>query len=263
YWMKANDKEEIGEAIEGLAAQLNVTLPERSERSKPSRRRILDALATVADEGNIELFEGQEEDSKTARRYLRERGIKKGVARRWQIGLHTSDLCAVSFIHEICKDTDALVEAGVLNRNYRWTDSYWAPMNGRLMFPIMDGRGDVVGFSARKIPDVDCSMAGKYVNSVESSVYHKSSILYGMHNIQDSTKHIVVAEGQLDAIAITESNKDENHVTVAVAACGTAINKGHLKALSDAKTITEVFDGDLAGKKAIIKSIWTANELGE
>lgn len=88
-------------------------------------------------------------------------------------------------------------------------------------------------------------------------------MLYGMQNVTESVDHVVLVEGYLDTIAITEANKTDNQNTVAVAACGTSIGQGHMETLSKAKSITEVFDGDTAGKKAVVKSIWSANDLGE
>lgn len=252
------DSLEYGEAIERLAAGANIALPERTSESV-SRKRILQALDAVAEAAHSHLLKGRDEDAQAMREYLRERGLKsKRILGEWLIGTIPSDKRdALKFIKKASRDTAALQAAGILSAE----DASFVPLRGRLLFPIMNQEGDVIAFSGRMVEDVRHSFTGKYVNSPSSPTYDKSKMPYGAHYVTDRTKKVVIMEGNLDIIGANEVYGDEE--TVAVAACGTAITQQHVKwILSSAHKDVELFvvaDGDTAGDKAVIKSMWMGN----
>ena len=147
--------------------------------------------------------------------------------------------------------------AGILSAD----DASFVPLRGRLLFPIMDQEERVIAFSGRSVDGVRHSFNGKYVNSPTSPTYDKSKALYGSHYVTESTERVVLMEGNLDIIGANEVYGDDR--IVALAACGTAFTQHHLKwIMSQCSKDVEVIlvtDGDAAGHKAVIKSMWIAN----
>lgn len=146
---------------------------------------------------------------------------------------------------------DVIIESriGRYNENTKKISVYWRE---RLMFFIQDYTGKVIGFSGKKLRESDTG--GKYINSKDSSVFHKQEVLYNFSNAKDSiikNKSIIVAEGQFDVSALWEANY---HNTVA--SLGTAFTIKHAKKIqnliSHTGSIIFCFDGDKAGKKAAI-----------
>lgn len=258
-WMRMNDSKDFVEAIKALSVELNVELPEYENERSVSIKRIMRAIKLVAEEAHDFLKNDDHPDAKQARRYIRSRKIKVGIVDEWGIGMLPSGREAVDLILEVCDDEDALIEAGILSRNKR--GGLWASMNGRLHFPIRDESGATVAFGSRIVPEVDHSMEGKFVNTHETSVYHKSRILYGIDRIKKDTNRIIVVEGYLDTIAMNRVLAGSDAVAVAV--CGTSLAEGHVDILNRFKSVTYVFDGDDAGKKAAIKSLWSVNKLND
>lgn len=252
------DSLEYGEAVERLAAHGNIQLPERTSKSV-SRSRILDAFQAVAEAAHSNLLKSKNDDAEEMRDYLRGRGLKsKRILGEWLIGMIPSDKReALKFVKKACRDTDALQMAGIISAD----DASFVPLRGRLLFPIMDQDENVIAFSGRSVDNVKHSFNGKYVNSPASPTYDKSKVLYGSHYVTKNTKRVVLMEGNLDIIGANEVYGDER--TVALAACGTAFTQQHLRWISsqchkDAEIIL-VTDGDTAGHKAVIKSMWIAN----
>jgi len=257
-WMRMNDSRDFGEAITKLGRELNIQLPEYGGGSGISQRRILSALKKVQREAQDFLLNDEHPDAQATRAYLKERGVKKSLIKKWGIGSLPSGREAAKIIQEVCDDELALVEAGILHRNGR-DGSLWAAMNGRLHFPIRDESGSVVAFGARMVPEVSHSMEGKFINTHETSVYHKSRILYGEHLLGRDTEHIIVAEGYLDTIALNEMYQDTS--TVAVATCGTSLASGHIESINRFQSVTYMFDGDEAGQKASVGALKSLNTL--
>lgn len=130
----------------------------------------------------------------------------------------------------------------------------------RIMFPITDPLGRVVGFSGRIMPGGD-DKTGKYINSPETAVYHKSAVLYGIAQAKDTIKQIgevVVVEGQMDVIASHQAG-----IAQTVAVSGTALTSTHAGIIRRyADTVTLFFDNDTAGRAAGIKSVRTCVAAG-
>ncbi|MCA8943858.1 MAG: toprim domain-containing protein, partial [Planctomycetes bacterium] len=138
---------------------------------------------------------------------------------------------------------DVLVQAGVLGR-----DGRREPMLGRLVFPIHDERGRVVGFGGRVLPGEADERRPKYVNSPESPFFNKRRLLYGLRQVKlAGTRQIIVVEGYTDAIACHLAG-----FSGAVATLGTALTLDHAKKLERYATEGAVllFDGDRAGRQA-------------
>jgi len=191
-----------------------------------------------------------------ARRYLAERKLDAEIAERFGIGFaprapHTLEQWAAKHGYEI----EQLVEAGLLvpPREADRGDDYYDRFRGRLMFPIRDATGRVVGFSGR-ILDPKASPA-KYVNSPETPIFHKGRLLYALDLarasiVRHARREAILCEGQIDVIRCHANGFD-----TAVAAQGTAFTEEHAQLLKRyADSVVLVYDGDAAGRKAAVRT---------
>src|SRR6185436_15199519 len=124
---------------------------------------------------------------------------------------------------------------------------------GRLMFPLADARGRVIGFQARKLREDD-PLRGKYVNSPESELFRKSHVLYGLHLARAAVAkqdRAIVVEGNTDVIALRQAGLEP-----VVASMGTALTERQLKELGRlARRLVLCFDGDAAGEDATLRGM--------
>ena len=149
---------------------------------------------------------------------------------------------------------EELRAAGLTNQR---GNDYFPP---RLMFPLADARGRVIGFQARKLHDDD-PLKGKYVNSPESDLFKKSSVLYGLHLARPSIAkqdRAVVVEGNTDVIALRQAGFEP-----VVASMGTALTEHHLRELARlTKRLYLCFDADAAGEEATLRGMERAHGQG-
>jgi DNA primase len=243
-------------AIEWLGERFHVTLEyeEASPRVEEARRRRerLHALLeqTTAYFERL-LWEG--ETGAPVRSYLEERGLGVEIAKEFRLGLSPGRGLADK-AREKGFGVDEIRAAGLAT--VRGGDYF--PM--RLMFPLADARGRVVGFQARKLREDD-PLRGKYVNSPEGELFHKGSILYGLHlartaiSKQDSA---AVVEGNTDVIALRQAGFEP-----VVASMGTALTEGHLRELGRlTRKLYLCFDADAAGQEATLRGMELAAAQG-
>jgi len=186
--------------------------------------------------------------SPEARRYLSERGLSEGTVRAFRLGLAGSEWDALSTYLRAKGFSDKEIrEAGLAKKNER--GSLVDKFRNRIMFPIADSAGRIVGFSGRIFGENASPEAPKYLNSPETPLFHKSRILYGLDRAKMAIrKHnfAVLVEGQMDLLASHQAGWAN---TVAVS--GTAFTPEHaqiIKRLSD--NIVLALDADEAGMKA-------------
>lgn len=191
-----------------------------------------------------------------ARKYIEERKLDSSTADDFQIGYAPDGWDITLQWGDKHKYTaDQLEEAGLVlrseNKNSR--GKFYSRFRNRLMFPIHDSQGRVIGFSARIL--VDDKKAPKYVNSPETALFHKSRVLYGLdkarrHIVNADNREAVICEGQIDVIRCHQAG-----INTAIAAQGTAFTPDHAKALKNyADSIVLAFDSDAAGRKAAVKT---------
>ncbi len=186
--------------------------------------------------------------AKIARDYLTERDLEAAID-LFQIGFAPPQPHAVTQWAEQASYPMALLEkAGVLLPSDRGGAPY-DRFKGRLMFPIRDEQGRVVGFSGRIL---DQSSPAKYVNSPETPLFKKSRVLYGLDRARQKmtdARQALVCEGQIDVIRCHLAG-----FTTAVAPQGTALTEGHARLLKRyADEIVMVFDADTAGQNAVLR----------
>jgi DNA primase len=239
------------ESVERLASQTGINLryegESKSDRRQAGRRQVLHkAVATAGDLYHQMLLDGRE--ATDARAYLGERGISKESVERFGVGYAPgySDFLlrrlASTYSAEI------LVEAGLVAKDA--DGNLRDRFRGRVMFPIHDVSGNSVGFGGRLLAGPKAPPnAAKYVNSPDSTLYKKGTLLYNLNRAKaDVTKsgRAFLVEGYTDVIAL-----DQAGVTQAVATCGTALGEEHLRLLSRfTERIILAFDSDEAGARA-------------
>ena len=232
-------------AVEMLAGRAGIRLryDSRDESAARGRRkRLLEAVAEARDFYHQRLLDGR--DGGQARHYLRSRGYDGGLVRRWKLGWAPDgwDLLA----RHLGLSDDDLRDSGLgyVNRRGRQQDFF----RGRVLFPIDDDRGEVVGFGGRILPGTD---GPKYLNtSTEAKIYDKSRVLYGLHEHRRQIVkegQAVVCEGYTDVIGCAEAG-----IELAVATCGTALTEEHVRLLKrfSAGRLVLAFDADAAGAAA-------------
>ena len=234
------------DAIRDLAHGVGMQVPE-SERAADvhsKTRALTDVLARAA-----EFYRRQLKDNSTAIAYLKRRGVTGQTAARFALGYAPDAWQPLRAAFDNYDDPQ-LVEAGlVIAEEGKRYDRF----RGRVMFPILNARGQTVGFGARVID------AGepKYLNSPETPVFRKGHELYGMHEARDAIRkcgRAIVAEGYMDVVRLAQAGFPES-----VAALGTAVTGTHVSALFKvADHVIFAFDGDAAGRKAARRALEAA-----
>jgi DNA primase len=237
------------DAVEWLAERFRV--PIEVEEASPhveAERRKRERLFALLEQTTVFferlLWEG--DAGASVRSYLEERGLGEDVSREFRLGLSPGRGLAEKAA-EKGFTTDELRGAGLAT--VRGSDYF--PQ--RLMFPLADSRGRVVGFQARKLREDD-PLRGKYVNSPEGDLFHKGSILYGLHLAKTAIgklDHAAVVEGNTDVIALRQAGFEP-----VVASMGTALTERQLRELGRlTRKIYLCFDADAAGQEATLRGM--------
>lgn len=236
------------DAVEKLAEEngVEVEYEQFNEVKAQQRKTLYDLLADTATLYEQNLFT---EQGKTARAYIAERQLDKETIAKFRLGYSQVGNTLQAHFGEQTSSED-LEKAGLLSRGEH--SGFYDQFRGRLMFPIRDPRGRVIGFGARALGDAK----PKYLNSKETEVFLKRYVLYGLYEtLQASRKieYLIVVEGYMDVIAL-----QQNGINGAVAALGTAFTPEHLSLVQKyTKKIFICFDGDNAGKKAAKRAMDT------
>ena len=243
-------------AVEWLAERFRVTLEyeETSPQQEESRKR-RDRLHAVLEQAAsfYERYLWEAAAGVPVRAYLESRGLGEAVCREFRLGLSPGTGLAQK-ARQKGFTPDELRGAGLTNA--RGNDYF--PQ--RLMFPLADARGRIVGFQARKLHDDD-PLRGKYVNSPEGELFHKSAILYGLNLARTAIakqERAVVVEGNTDVIALRQAGFEP-----VVASMGTALTERQLKELQRlTRRLYLCFDSDAAGEDATLRGMELATTLG-
>jgi len=243
-------------AIEWLADRFRIPLDyeEASPQHDEARRR-RERLHAVLDQ-TAAYFERLLWDGPAGapvREYLAGRGLGEEIAKEFRLGLSPGRGLAEK-AKERGFTLDDLKSAGLVTT--RGTDYF--PQ--RLMFPLADSRGRVLGFQARKLREDD-PLRGKYVNSPEGDLFHKSAILYGLHLAKTAigkADFAAVVEGNTDVIALRQAGFEP-----VVASMGTALTERQLRELGRmTKKLYLCFDADAAGQDATLRGMELAAAQG-
>jgi DNA primase len=239
------------EAVERLASGAGISLryegETKGDRQRAGRRQTLHRA--VADAGALYqrlLLDGRE--ATEARAYLAQRGISMQSVERFGVGY--APTYHDFLLRRLTRSYSAelLVEAGLASKDA--DGNLRDRFRGRVMFPIHDLSGNAVGFGGRLLAGPRApQQAAKYVNSPESVLYHKGTLLYNLNRAKADvtrTGRAFLVEGYTDVIAMDQAGLPE-----AVATCGTALGEDHIRALARFATrIVLAFDSDDAGARA-------------
>jgi DNA primase len=244
------------EAVESLAERFRVTLEyeEASPQIEAGRLR-RERLRSLLDQA-ASFYERHLWDSAAGapvREYLAGRDLGEEVCREFRLGLSPE----AGLARKACEKgftPQELRSAGLTNAR---GNDYFPP---RLIFPLADVRGRVVGFQARKLREDD-PLRGKYVNTPETELFHKSAILYGLHLARTAIakqERAVVVEGNTDVIALRQAGFEP-----VVASMGTALTQRQLQELQRlTRRLYLCFDADAAGEEATLRGMELATSQG-
>ncbi len=233
------------EAIQELAQGVGMTVPQdgRASAAEQTRSRgLTEVLQTAA-----EFYRRQLKEAPSAIQYCKSRGLTGAIAARYALGYAPDGWQSLKAVFENYADP-RLAEAGLVitgEENKRY-DRF----RGRLMFPIRNRRGAVIGFGARVLDGSE----PKYLNSPETPVYHKGQELYGLYEASEAIRRAaraIVCEGYMDVIQLAQAGYPET-----VAALGTAITPHQVGTLFRLTPhVIFSFDGDAAGRKAARRAL--------
>ena len=237
------------EAVEDLAARYNLEVPREAGRQPDSGRNneLYELLGQAA-----QFYRGQLQGSAgRATAYLKKRGISGAVIKDYEIGYAPQGW--KNLINSLGKSAAVkarLEDAGLIRPGS--TEGHYDFFRDRIMFPIRDQRGRIIGFGGRVLGDD----TPKYLNSPDSPLFHKGRELYGLYQVLQKKKkpeRLYIVEGYMDVVALAQFGIDN-----AVATLGTAATEYHLEKLFRVTSqIVFCFDGDEAGNKAA----WRALEI--
>jgi DNA primase len=241
---------EFASAVEWLADRYGVQLEyEETAPGFEARRSHRDRLFALL-EAAAKFYERHLWDSQAGepvRAYLAERGLKEEICRRFRLGLSPGGDRLAAKARAKNYSQEELVAAGLVNRR---GNDYFA---GRLVFPLADARGRVLGFGARRLSEED-PIKAKYVNSPEGELFRKSSIVYGLDRARATIareSRAVVVEGYTDVMALHQRGLES-----AVASMGTALTELQLRELRRlTPRIYLCFDADAAGAEATLRGM--------
>lgn len=241
-------------SLKVLAERAGVTLERENKEMKSERDRLLSAMEISA-----LFFQRKLAENESAKDYLAGRGLSPASVSGWRIGYAPDEWRT---LHAHLKEkgfTDAEMEkAGLIKRT---ETGFYDRFRGRVMFPISDSSGRVIAFTGRIFPAKESEQAPKYLNSPETPLFSKSSVLYGFHRAKQGIRALgfsIVVEGQMDLIMSHQAG-----YTNTVAPSGTALTQEQLGLVRKiSEKVVMAFDSDSAGVAAALKSAEMALSLG-
>lgn len=260
-FVQEHEKLSYPEAITWLAKRYHIELEQtevthevRVQQQTEESLRILNQFAT-------QYFHDQllhsEEGQTIGLSYFKERGFRLETLEKFQLGYCPEN--RESFVqHAIDKgyDKDLLIKAGLISDRYGKLQAIY---HGRVIFPIQNQSGKVIGFGARILKSSD--RAPKYINTPENELYQKSRTLYGIYFARTAITQqdeCLLVEGYTDVLSLHQAG-----ITNAVASSGTSLTDEQLRLIKRySKNLTILYDGDAAGVKAALRGLDMAIEEG-
>ncbi|EKD23514.1 MAG: hypothetical protein ACD_81C00229G0003 [uncultured bacterium] len=246
---------EFYEALKILAEKAGVELKKLS----PEDQKQFGILYDINDAAK-EFYKKQLQKNPKVLEYIKSRGLTEETISDFELGFAPQEYEAITreLVNVGKFDIQDIERAGLNFRTERGT--YTDRFRGRIMFPISNHTGKVIGFTGRILPEYDTGETGKYINSPETAIFNKSRVLYGFHKAKNhirEMKFALLVEGQMDLLMCVQDGLKN-----VVATSGTALTADHLKTLKkQTDNIMFSFDNDEAGQKAAERSIDLAKNL--
>ena len=254
------DHMEFREAIEKLASSAGMEIPEESQGFTP-KKTTSQGIDLYKLMGEVSEFYQNQLKTHPAKQeaidYLQKRGLSGDIAKRFGLGFSPEGWdTLMSTLGATAPEQKALLDTGMLTQNDK--KRTYDRFRHRIMFPIEDHRGRIVGFGGRVLEQSKPVEGNpKYLNSPETPIFHKGSELYGLYGARGGIKEadgVLVVEGYMDVVALAQEG-----INNAVATLGTATTAMHLQRLfRHTPNITFSFDGDRAGRAAAWKALETS-----
>ena len=240
------------QAVEELAKRYGVKLPSRelstTQKKEMAKREALFQINQIVSEYFHDLLTKRREGEE-GRRYLSQRGTSQEVIAEHRLGYSTDHWDGlVRYLQEKKVSLEMAWELGLIfpKKKEGWYDAF----RGRILFPIFDLHQRIVGFGGRVIREGQ----PKYLNSPESSIYHKGEILYGLHvakRYAAEKDYVIIVEGYFDLLTLHQYGLKH-----CVATLGTALTTQHIRTLKRyTKNLITLFDADQAGIQATLRSL--------
>ena len=260
-FLMEHEKYSYVEALRWLANKYNVEIEETETSPEIKQQQLLaDSLYAInnfAQKYFTDVLFNTDEGQDVGLSYLKERGFREEIIRKFQLGFNPS--ARNSFAKEALAsqfNLDYLQKSGLVTiRDEKPADNY----RGRIIFPVHNQSGKVLGFGARLIKNND--KAPKYINTPENEIYVKSKILYGSYFARvaiDKADECLLVEGYTDVIALHQAGIEN-----VVASGGTSLTTDQLRLIKKyTNNLTIIYDGDAAGVKAALRGLDMALEEG-
>ena len=250
------EKMEFLDAVADLAQRAGLELPREAQAERePGTADLHDLMLRAA-----RFFEQNLADNPRAQAYVQRRGIDAKTAAKFSLGYAPDAWEALLKRFGTQEDERRrLLQVGlILERSGEKTSGFYDRFRDRLMFPIRDSRGRVIGFGGRVIDQGE----PKYMNSPETALFHKGRELYGLYEARQARtdfKRLLIVEGYMDVVRLHQAG-----ITYAVATLGTATTQEHLnKIFRQTHEVVFCFDGDRAGLKAAWRALENALPLAQ
>jgi DNA primase len=260
-FLMEHEKYSYVEALRWLAARYNIEIEEtEASPAQKMAQQVADSLYAI-NSFAMDWFQKQywetDDGATIAQSYMQHRGFLKPIVEKFKIGYNPSDrdglakaLIQNQFNPELFAKTGLVVE-----RNGEWQDNY----RDRIIFPIHNTTGKIIGFGARQIAKNDKSP--KYINTPENDIYIKSKILYGSYFARtaiDKKNECLLVEGYTDVVSLHQAGIEN-----VVASGGTSLTIDQLRLIKKyTQNLTIIYDGDSAGVKAALRGLDMALEEG-
>ncbi|HBG45785.1 MAG TPA: DNA primase [Deltaproteobacteria bacterium] len=236
------------EAVRSIARRYGITINEFRKEASDDREGLYAALKAASEYFMAEL---RTPHGETAREYLKGRGMTGVIAREFKVGFAPNRWDGlVNYLRKNGVSTDTAERAGLIIKRDN-SPGFYDRFRNRVVFPITDMRGRVIGFGGRTLDD---KVQPKYLNSPESPVFKKGETLYGLSQAKEPIAKegsVTVVEGYFDLVAL-----HKHGFTNSVATMGTALTPEHIRILKGyATTIYALFDADEAGRSAAIRGL--------
>jgi DNA primase len=235
---------EFLDALKMLAEKAGVDV-RKTAGGDERRHRVLYDINEAAKKFFVVQLESETNPSNRVNKYLIKRGLKSETIQEFELGYApiSSDGLSTFLLKQGFTISD-IERAGLVLKTERGT--YWDRFRNRIMFPLHNHFGKVIGFTGRIMPEAEDQKTGKYINSPESSIFNKSKLLFGLYKTKPAIRELktaVFVEGQMDFLLAWQDG-----VKNIVATSGTAVTLEHLKTVKRiADTIVIAFDNDEAG----------------
>ncbi|RYG46688.1 MAG: DNA primase, partial [Chitinophagaceae bacterium] len=249
------------DALKWLAKKYNIEIEETfatdEQRQQQQSAESLFIINAFAQQYFSRILFDTDEGQDIGLSYLKERGFREDTIRKFQLGYSPEQRDA--FTREAMGkqfNPDLLVKSGLVAlRNEQYVDNY----RGRVIFPVHNHSGKVLGFGARILRSSD--KAPKYINTPENEIYIKSKILYGSYQARqsiDKADECLLVEGYTDVVSLHQAGIEN-----VVASGGTSLTPDQLRLVKKyTKNLTIIYDGDAAGVKAALRGLDLALEEG-